>query len=87
MFFPYLYPNILEMTKAKIKIILGREGTDDMCLKVNSFLDTLDVRQIIKITHNYSCDTRHNYHTCMIVYINFEDIRDLKLDSILDNGV
>jgi hypothetical protein len=67
------------MIKAKVKLL--RDVTyyrleDD----INDFLSTIDIRQIIKT--EYSTCSEH--YSVLIYYVNFEDIRDAKLDNILD---
>lgn len=71
------------MAKAKVKVLhdsvdLGLER------KVNEFLQTIDVLQVLKIQYCQSESQYQHAYSCMIVYLeNFEDIRDIKLDKIL----
>jgi len=52
---------------------------------VNTFLNLFDVRQIIKIEHSCSQSQYGHTYSCMVFYLpNFEDIRDIKLDKILE---
>lgn len=47
---------------------------------VNGFLSKIDVRQIIKI--ETTVDKSYNF--CAITYISFEDIRDLKIQTLIN---
>lgn len=68
------------MVNMKIKVIKGESG-DNFEMVLNKFLQTIDVRQIIKIEHQY--DDKSTYRA-FVYYINeFSDLRDLKIDSIL----
>ena len=68
----------------KVKILATSDGSNELTKSVNSFLSTIDVRQILKIQYQFPDVKRHG---CMIVYIDFEDIRDLKVESILENKI
>ena len=75
------------MINAQVKII-SDDGADSLEIKINNFLKTIDVRQIIKTEHSSSISTG-NYHTkrlfsTTIYYVNFEDIRDVKIDNVLE---
>ena len=47
--------------------------------EVNQFLCTIDIRQIIKISYN-STDQEYS---CMILYVESDDLRDIKIDNVL----
>lgn len=47
--------------------------------EVNEFLETIDIRQVIKTEYGIN----ENKATIIIYYVNFEDIRESKIDSIL----
>ena len=63
------------MINAKLKIIFGI-NQDEMERLVNEFLQTIDVRQVIKI------DTTQN-QKIYIFYLDTEDFREIKLNNIL----
>jgi hypothetical protein len=67
------------MINAKAKFIIEYSGMVD--LRVNEFLKTIDVRQIIKIELGSLNDNRI---TCLITYLELDDIRESKIESILD---
>jgi len=66
---------------AKVKV-LGAQYYSDLEEEVNSFLTTIDVRQIIKTEFSSSGNSTV---TAMIYYIGIDDIRDIKIDNILKN--
>lgn len=65
----------------KVKMIITHQGAEDLEKKINGFLSDIDVRQIVKIQYQYPEISRH---CCMILYVNLEDVRDLKIESVLD---
>lgn len=69
------------MIKGKIELLTSDTGVD-IKKKVNAFLETIDIRQIVKMEYSSSYGQSSNLHTCMILYVNFEDIRDAKLDTV-----
>lgn len=48
--------------------------------EVNEFLSKVDIRQVISI--KYSTDSNNN-HSCMILYLEKSDLRDIKIDTVL----
>lgn len=64
------------MVNARIKIIYTSYSAvfED---KVNEFLNTIDVRQIVSIRP----DLKNNY--CLITYVDADSYRDLKLDMLI----
>ena len=75
------------MINAKVKIF-NEEYVHSLESSVNNFLKTIDVRQIIKTEYSSSAsvgqyDTIRS-HSAVIYYVNIEDIRDAKIDSVLD---
>jgi hypothetical protein len=70
------------MVTPKIKKIQG--GRDNIDGRIQEFLNTLDVRQIVKI--DYIIDN-NNWVICMILYIDFNDIRDIKIDTLIDGKI
>jgi hypothetical protein len=66
------------MINGKIKIF--RNGaSSSLESEVNEFLETIDIRQVIKTEYGIN----ENKGTIVIYYVNFEDIRESKIDSIL----
>ena len=63
------------MINAKLKIIFGSDHYA-MQRSVNEFLQTIDVRQVIKI------DTTNSQKT-YIFYLDTEDFREIKLNNLL----
>jgi len=56
----------------------------DLETDINKFISVMDVRQIIKMEYSNS---RHQYnetYSCLIMYIGLDDVRDIKIDTILD---
>jgi hypothetical protein len=72
------------MVNAKVKV-LGAQYYSDLEDEVNSFLATIDVRQIIKTEFSSSGNSTAFRYTAMIYYIGIDDIRDIKIDNILKN--
>ena len=66
------------MASAKVRFFYDSYASD-LESDVNDFLESLDVRQIIKIQHSAS----DNIFSCMIVYVELDDIRDMNIDSVL----
>lgn len=56
------------MINAKCKMLYDEYATQ-LEVKVNQFLQTIDIRQIVKIDY--------------IIYVDIEDIREAKIESIL----
>jgi hypothetical protein len=86
------YENLLtflkKMINAQVKIITDEESATSLEIKINNFLKTIDVRQIIKTEYSSSISTG-SYQTkrlfsTTIYYLNYEDIRDVKLDNVLE---
>lgn len=72
------------MVNAKVKV-LGAQYYSDLEEEVNSFLATIDVRQIIKTEFSSSGNSTVFRYTVIIYYIGIDDIRDIKIDNILKN--
>jgi len=69
----------MEKICAKYKFFCEENDTD-IENAVNGFLSKIDVRQIIKI--ETTVDKSYNF--CAITYISFEDIRDLKIQTLIN---
>ena len=70
------------MVYAKVKI-MNASTSNDLEEMINSFLSTIDVRQVVKMDYQVSGDS-HKSSYILITYIDFEDIRDIKIDNILN---
>jgi hypothetical protein len=81
------------MINAKVKIfyedLLQRhQSAHTLENVVNDFLKTIDVRQIIKTEYS-TCVAAGQYntirsHSAVIYYVEYEDIRDAKIDNVLE---
>lgn len=76
------------MINAQVKIISDEDSATSLEIKINNFLKTIDARQIIKTEFSSSISTGP-YHTkrlfsTTIYYVNFEDVRDVKIDNVLE---
>ena len=70
------------MVNAKVKIF-NASTSNDLETLINDFLDKIDIRQVVKMDYQVSGDsTKRSY--MLITYIDFEDIRDIKIDNILN---
>ena len=77
----------MKMINAQVKIIY-EEYAGSLETEINKFLKTIDVRQIIKTEYS-TCVSAGTYNTnksfsVTIYYVNFEDVRDVKLDNVLE---
>jgi len=75
------------MINAKVKIF-NEEYNTSLEVSINKFLKTIDARQIIKTEYSSSMsagqyNTIRSY-SAVIYYVNIEDIRDAKIDSVLE---
>lgn len=75
------------MINAKVKIFY-EDYAHTLENVVNAFLQTIDVRQIIKTEYS-TCVATGQYstirsHSAIIYYVEYEDIRDAKIDNVLE---
>ena len=75
------------MINAKVKI-LNAEFPSTLEDLISEFLETIDVRQIIKTEYS-TCVAAGQYntirsHSAVIYYVEYEDIRDAKIDNVLE---
>jgi hypothetical protein len=75
------------MINAKVKIF-SEEYSHSLEIRINEFLETIDTRQIIKTEYSSSASVGQ-YNTiksfsAIIYYVDFEDIRAAKIDSVLE---
>jgi hypothetical protein len=73
------------MVTPKIKVITAMASwlEKDVQAYVQAFLNTLDIRQIVKIDYSATND----YYICSIIYLEMEDVRDMKISTLLDNKI
>ena len=67
------------MINGKVKMIYELHQSS-LEQEVNDFLSTIDIRQIIKISYTAS---DHQHYSCMILYVEADDLRDIKIDNVL----
>lgn len=71
------------MINAKVKMFHS-EYSNRLEGEINEFLQTIDVRQIIKTDYSIaSTDSSYRY-TAIIYYVGLEDIRDAKIENVLE---
>lgn len=75
------------MINAKVKIF--NEDYDSYLEDaVNKFLETIDVRQIIKTEYSSSMSTGPHQtirsYSAVIYYVELADVRDIKIDNVLE---
>jgi hypothetical protein len=63
------------MINAKVKII-EEDYPSNLESELNEFLKTIDVRQIIK--------TEYSTGSVVIYYVGLDDIRDVKINNVLE---
>lgn len=69
------------MINAKAKVITS-EHAGTLEDKLNGFLETIDIRQVVKIDHSSAGGTMGYRYTTIVYYVGMEDIRDMKLELI-----
>lgn len=70
------------MINAKVKILTA-SYTGELETLVNQFLETVDIRQVVKMDFTTTGDDNKRLY-CNITYVGIDDIRDAKIDNILD---
>ncbi len=70
------------MINAQVKIF-NSTYSGDLQKEVNIFLETIDIRQVIKMDFIGTGDDNKRLY-CTIVYVGIDDIRDAKIDNILE---
>lgn len=71
------------MINAKVKVI-NTDWYSELERQINDFLKTIDVRQIIKTEYSSSVHSHVKSFSVIIYYVEIEDVRDLKIDHVLD---
>lgn len=64
--------------------IFSNSQPDDLQSDINEFLSVMDVRQIVKMEYSSAWGSSSDLHSCIIMYIGLDDVRDIKIDTILD---
>ena len=75
------------MINAKVKIF-NEDYNYSLEDEVNKFLETIDVRQIIKTEYSSSMAvsqyTTIRSYSAIIYYVELADVRDAKIDNVLE---
>ena len=75
------------MINAKVKIF-NEEYPHTLEIRINEFLETIDVRQIIKTEYSSSMSvsqySRIISHSAIIYYVELADVRDAKIENVLE---
>jgi len=71
------------MINTQVKVI-NNSNSYNFEKEVNKFLETIDTRQIVKSEFSTSGTNHNTTFSVMIYYVPFEDIRDAKIDNILE---
>jgi len=64
--------------------VFANDSSSDLQDEINDFLSDKDVRQIVKMEYNSSYGSSSDLYSCIIMYIDLADVRDIKIDTILD---
>ena len=76
------------MIKAKVKMF-NEDYPFSLEKEVNEFLETIDVRQIIKTEYSSNMsvgqyDIMKKSFSAVIYYVEMADVRDAKIDNVLE---
>lgn len=75
------------MINAKVKIF-NEEYPSSLESSINEFLETIDVRQIIKTEYSSGASVGQyqaiRTNTAIIYYVELADVRDAKIDNVLE---
>lgn len=71
------------MINAKVKVLCG-DYPFHLEKELNDFLETIDVRQIIKTEHSAAGSASYFKYTTVIYYVELADVRDVKIDNVLE---
>jgi hypothetical protein len=71
------------MINAKVKIFYGEYSTR-LEGEMNEFLQTIDVRQIIKTDYSTAAVSSSYRYTAIIYYVELADVRDAKIENVLE---
>lgn len=70
------------MINGKVKMF-NQSYITDLQNEINEFLKTIDIRQVIKMENFAVGDAKKRIY-CAITYVDIDDIRDVKIDNILE---
>lgn len=71
------------MIKGKVKVFDERNYVR-LENSINDFLETIDIRQVIKTEFSTTKDNSVQSFSAIIYYVQLEDIRDAKIEGVLD---
>jgi hypothetical protein len=76
------------MIKAKVKMF-NEDYPFSLEKEINEFLETIDVRQIIKTEYSSNMslgqyDVMKRSFSAIIYYVEMADVRDAKIDNVLE---
>jgi len=72
------------MINAKVNLIMDSNHYE-FRKNLQTFLETIDIRQIVKTEFSTCCASNGSTHfSILIYYVGIDDIRDAKIDNILE---
>ena len=71
------------MINSKVKLFYG-DFTSRLQDEMNEFLETIDVRQILKTEYSTAASSSSYRYTAVIYYVDLADVRNVKLDNVLE---
>ena len=71
------------MIRGKVKVFDERNYVR-LENSINDFLETIDIRQVIKTEFSTTKDNSVQSFSAIIYYVQLEDIRDAKIEGVLD---
>lgn len=71
------------MVIPKVEIFSSNDA-DDLQNDINEFLSDMDVRQVVSMQYSNSRNQYNQTYSCLIMYIELADVRDVKIDTVLD---
>ena len=72
------------MINAKVNLIMD-SNQYEFKKNLQTFLETIDIRQIVKSEFSTCCTSSGSTHfSVLIYYVGIDDIRDAKIDNILE---
>lgn len=71
------------MINAKVKILYG-DYPFNLEQEMNEFLQTIDVRQILKTGYSTAASSSSYRYTAIIYYVDLADVRDAKIENVLE---
>jgi len=71
------------MITAKVKVF-EEQFSSILQNSVNEFLSKIDIRQVVKTEYSTAAYGNRMCFSAIIYYVELEDIRDAKIESVLD---